>query len=370
MSRADAATLVATLRLGAPADREELGEAWTRVDGRAMAATIAWEEGTQWLFRRLADLQLDRAAPASLRAALRAVALEERAAGLRVDAEAAEVAAFLDRCGAPSVLIKGTARRALGRRYPYADARATTDVDVLLRRSDVARVWGVLRGRGWPYATDPAATPDGHYHPPPLRGPNGVSVELHWSTGPAVSADEAWRRAAEGGSEIEWHGQRVRVPGATELLWHGLVHAVSSGPAGFRLRYFLDASAILGAGAAIDWERIGARLAAGDEADPVRARAWLEVAAQLAGFSLPDALPRDRAPFDLGRAIAWRLAVLHRVGAAGLGERLLEEGTRAETGFGVTPVVPGTGAARQTRRWAAGRVARLAYRAWRASGAG
>jgi hypothetical protein len=240
-------------------------------------------------------------------------------------------------------------------------------VDVLLPKQHVQEAWNDLRERGWPLATDPAATPIDHYHPPPLVGPHRVSVELHWSTGDALTPDEAWRRANDAAAELEWHGVNVRVPCATELLWHGLTHALHAGPAGFRLRYLLDGTSVLASGAEIDWELISARLEAGEDVDAALARAWLGTAALLAGCHLPATVQCSSAAFDIARALGWRLAVLTGGGTdAGFTGRLLEEGTRVELGLDVAPVIRRVGRFKQARRWLAGRVARLVYRAWRA----
>ena len=158
---------------------------------------------------------------------------------------------------------------------------------------------------------------------------------------------------------------QVRVPSATELLWHGLTHALEAGPYGFRLRYLLDGAAILASRAEIDWERVVARLAVGEGADPSLARAWLRAAAERAGCDLPASARGASVSFDLERAWAWRLAVLARAGSGRFAARLLEEGTRAELGLGIAQVVDGTGSLQQTRRWLAGRAARVAYGAWR-----
>ncbi|HTT66636.1 MAG TPA: nucleotidyltransferase family protein [Gemmatimonadales bacterium] len=359
-----AVTLVRTLRLRGAPDGADLRAAWSRVAGRPMARALAWEGGTQWLLRRLGALGIEDALPAELRTALRGRAAAEQARCLLVDAEAEGLVRYLGERGVPCVLIKGTARRAAASRYPGADARLTVDVDVLLPAEHVQGVWDDLRARGWPFAGSPSRTPAGHYHPPPLQGPHGVGVELHRSTGGAVPAAEAWLRAS-GGDELEWHGVRVRVPPATELLWHGLTHALVAGASGFRLRCFLDAAAILASGLPLDWERLAARVATGAEVDPRLARAWLRAAADLAGPP-PAPVSGDAPEFDVARALAWRLTVLGGRGGDGFRERLLEEGTRTELGIAATPVVEGTGPLRQARRWAAGRVARLAYRGWRA----
>jgi len=282
-----------------------------------------------------------------------------------VDEQTEETVRALSAQGIPHVLIKGSARRAAAGRYPYADARATRDVDLLLPKQCVQEVWDDMRRMGWQYGTDPAVTPSDHYHPPPLVGPHRVAVELHWSTGYAITPEEAWRRANDGAVELDWHQVRVRVPSATELLWHGITHALHAGPLGFRLCYFLDGAAILASGAPIDWDRMAARLAAGEDVDAWVARAWLRAAAEFSACELPASVRGAAAPFDIARALAWRLAVVARGGAEGLGARLVEEGTRTELGLPVASVVEGTGSLTQSRRWVAGRVARLTYRAWR-----
>jgi hypothetical protein len=357
--------LLDTLRLAGAPDGSAAGEAWSRVDAATMAALIAWEGGAQWLSRRLRETGLAEAAPPELREALRTVAMDEQARAMLVDAETVELERHLNERGVSSVLIKGPARRAAGGRFPYADARATLDVDVLLPASRVEEVWRDLRARGWAGPANPGATPPGHHHLPPLRGPNGVSVELHVSTDPAVAPEEAWRRATADGTSLEWHGVCVRIPSATELLWHGLTHALRAGPVGFRLRHFLDGASVLASGAAVDFDTIASRLAAGLEVEPRQGRAWLRSAAELAGAEVPAAAHGARVPFDLERAVAWRLAVFAHIRNARLAARLRDEGTRAELGLVAAPAVAGTGPFIRTRRWVAGRVARLVYRAWR-----
>ena len=367
MTSATARLLVDTLRLDGAPLAAGARAAWGLVDAPAVAAAVTWEGGALWLLRRLVESRLEDAAPAGLIAALRKVGVDERARCLLVDAQTEDVLRDLCARGVPHVLIKGSARRAAAQRYPYADARATRDVDVLLPAPSVRLVWESWRAEGWPYATDPSLTPAEHYHPPPLLGRHRVGVELHESTGHAFPPEEGWRRANDGAADLEWHGIAVRVPSATELLWHGLTHAVATGPHGFTLRYFLDGASILGSGVAVDWDRVAARLDAAEDVDSARARAWLGAAAVLAGVALPERVQRGTPPFHVARALAWRLTILGRGPDEGLTARLLEEGTRSELGMPVAPVVTGTGAFKQTRRWVAGRVARAAYRAWRAT---
>jgi len=100
---------------------------------------------------------------------------------------------------------------------------------------------------------------------------------------------------------------------------------------------------------------------------PSHARAWLRAAAELAGCDLPAPVRGACAPFDLERALAWRLAVLATAGTGRFAGRLLDEGTRTELGWASRRSLR-DGAYSQTRRWLAGRTARLAYGAWRVVG--
>ena len=340
----------------------QLAAAWRTVHGRGLAALAGFEGGAIWILRRLRQIGAADAAPVDFVKAIAESARGDTARNLLVDAEAARVVRRLDAAGIPCVLIKGTARRAGVGRWPFADARPTHDVDVIVPVADVTRAWEDLVSAGYhPYseATSPHQLPE-------LIGKGQVSVDLHTSLSHALPAAEAWRRASEGSLELEWQGLRVRVPSATELLWHGLTHALQRDVQAWRLRFLLDGAAILAGGDGIAWDALRVRLDAA-EVDPVAATQWLGAAAQLAGVELP-AVPRgDRSPFDVPLVLRWRLAVLSRGGDAGFTGRLLEEGTRAELGLRVAPVVKDMGWYRQTRRWLAGRAARVTYRAWRAA---
>ena len=358
MSRAASDLLVDTLRLDGAATG--LAERWAAADERGVAALTRREGAAQWLTRRLS-----RAAPgAGPVATLAGDARGELARNLLVD-EAADVALrFLAERSVPTVPIKGTARRAAAALYPWADARATHDVDLLVPAGSARVAWEAFRAAGYDYATDPAATPPGLFHQPPLAGPHRVGIELHESTATRVSAAEAWRRASDGADTVHWRGHDLRIPSATELLWHGAVHAVRHGPTGFRLRFFLDGAAILATERPVDWDEVANRLATGaDGADPRLIRAWLVAAAELAGV-----VPALSGPgFSVRRALGWRLAVVrHCGGRPRTVQTLFEEGTRAELGLVRRPALAASPAYVRTRRRATALVARLLYRAWRA----
>jgi len=315
------------------------------------------------MLRRLSESGADREAPREFVDHLAARVRSAAARALLVDAEAASTLAQLEAAGIACVLLKGVARRAAAGRWPCVDARTTTDVDLLVRAADATRAWGAMQAAGY----RPVSYANPTYHLPALIGPGRVAVELHTSLTAALPADEAWRRMAGDALEIDWQGHRVRIPAATELLWHGVIHAQPHELKAWRLRYLLDAAAPLAGDDPINWKTVAARLDAGEVPDAGIARRWLGAAADLAGVQIPASVTAGAAPFDIPTALGWRLAVLARTGDAGLGARLLEEGTRMELGMPPAEVVPGTGMFKQTRRWLGGRAARGIYRLWRAT---
>lgn len=354
--------LIEVLRLGSTGTDADPG-AW-RMATHALPALLLAEGGTGWCWRRLRALGLDAALPAGIADALRAHVRDEQARNLLVDEAAESVIGILTELGVEHVLLKGTARRAAADRYPCADARATRDVDLLLPAAAVRPTWERLRASGYSLATDPSVTPVGHFHPPPLLGPERVGIELHSSTDAAVPPDEAWRRAATGGETVTWRGRSVRIPSATELLWHGAAHALREGPAGFRLRFLLDAATVVARGRPIAWEAIIERLAGPEVEDPRHARAWLGTAALLGGGALPAAVGSGVTPFDLAGALAWRLRVARHARWPRVAEALREEGTRALLEMPLRQPVGSTPPAVRLRRRLSSAAARLAFRGW------
>lgn len=357
--------LLELLRL--PASRTAPDPRPWRQAPRALPALLAREGAVTWCWRRLRETGLDGALPPAVAGALRAASGHDEAQNLLVD-EAAEAAlALLASRGVACVLLKGTARRALAPTCPYADARPTRDVDLLLPADAVAAAWQDFRDAGYTFATDPAATPAGHFHPPPLAGPQRVAVELHASTDAAVSPPEAWRRSTSDGSTTTWRGREVCVPSPTELLWHAVVHAMRDGPGGFRLRFLLDAATVVACGRAVRWDAVAERLRGPEIADAGHARAWLGAAAWLGGGPLPRDVAEGVAPFDLERALDWRLAVARHAGRPRTAEALREEGTRVLLHLPARPPVPGTSRAVRLRRRCSSAIARFAYRCWAAA---
>jgi len=380
MSRSLARLLLDTLCLAPVSSEARLAERWARPEvaasARAIAAWIAWEQGEQWMLRRLVDMRALSSAPAKLVESLQLAARTDAKAGLAVDAESVDVLEMLAAKHVPCVLLKGPARRAAKGLYPMADARRTSDVDVLVPSADVEGAWRALVSAGYAplYPLDRSrARPEesevwgpSRHHARPLSRPGRAAVELHVSTSWQLSPHIAWERANRAPSSLVWQGLTVRVPSATELLWHGLTHAKPSQPAAWTLRFWLDAAAILAA-AEVDWATIAARIATPELAEPDCSREWLAGAAQLAGLELPEAVA-PRRPFPLARLLAWRLQVIGRPATGRWREKLLDEGIRHEARLPDAPPMVSRSLPIRVRRRAATTIARATYLGWRLLG--
>lgn len=358
--------LLETLRLRGGPDPAQLCAAWATVQTQGLARLISFEGSALWLYRRLRQIGAEGTSEPAFTRWLERCARNAAARNLLVDAQTEVILRFLDAEGVSHVLLKGMARRAAARLYPFADARTTNDVDVLVPAARAGQVWDRLRTSGYNYALRPEDTPPGHYHLPPLHDGARVAVEFHTSTSRAVPPEQAWRRATAGARELEFRGLVTRVPSPTELLWHGITHAMSHESDAFRLQYLQDAAVICASDADVDWEEIRARLDSDEIADRRRTARWLGAAAWIAGTTVPDSVSAGVAPFDLARTLRWRLAVARRVSLAlRIGEKLLDEGTRAECGMRLTPAVSGTSLVLRCRRRAVAGAARATYCIWR-----
>jgi hypothetical protein len=157
----------------------------------------------------------------------------------------------------------------------------------------------------------------------------------------------------------------VRIPCATELLWHALTHALHHRQRGFRLRFYLDAAVIMASGREVRWSTIMERLREPEVPDRSLAVRWLRAAAELAGSELP-ALGGPLPESPVRHGLEWRLAVFGRpVSYQPWREKLLDEGTRAQLGMELAPLVATRSMAVQARRRLATLAARGAYHVWR-----
>jgi len=378
-SRDNIALLLEILRLGRgppPSRTEETADRWSAMSASpGLACLIRYEGAELWLYRRLRELGIPSAP--RFEEELRQAAYRDTIRGLRIDDETVAVLTLFGNAGIPCVLIKGQARRAATSLYPWANARSSSDVDLLLPADRAQQGWDLLQATGYVPAVDPLAFGTTH-HLMPVWSSRRVAVELHLSTSSRVTPEEAWRRATDRADQLTWSGLPVTVPSATELLWHGLAHAFHAYhfPAATRLRSLLDGAAILAPGGVIDWEGIRSRIhttevrgkGGGTDGDfvvpPELQLGWLGAAATLAGVTLPPALEVTRS-LPMGTLLHWRHTV-HQlpVGRAARG-RLLEEAARCELHLPVTPSPPAVARWKRARRAVGSAAARACYRTWR-----
>lgn len=364
------ALLLDTLRLRGGLDAPALRARWARVSTKGIRALAEYEGVSLWLHRRLQEIGAEPSA--SFREKLRRVAMRSGLDNARIDAQALAVLLRLERAGYRCALIKGQARRAAVSRYPYADARPLSDVDLLVPESEADSAWSLLCATGFRRVYEDTVDWKADHHRPTIIDESGVSVELHTTTGDGVPAQEAWRRATQGADELEWQGRRVAVPNATELLWQALSHAVSDGTRGFRLRTFHSMAVVLASDAVIDWPLLAERLVTNEilaadrssAANHEHVREILGVAAALAGVRLPLNFTPRVLP-DLARLLLWRARVLSSSHGESVRDRLLDEALRVEAHLPLTPATPGGSVWRGLRRRGASVVARSAYLAWR-----
>jgi len=351
-----AALLLETLRFGDPdPDADVLRAAWRKASTRRLSSLVEFEQCEVWLWRRLQHLDATDAPAPRFTAWLARRARMAVAQNLLVDEQAACVVRELTAVGIPHVLLKGAARRVAAGTYPLADARATHDLDVLVPAPQAGKAWDRLRSSGYEPAPLRGVKP-GHFHLPPLWNDSRVAVELHTSTSFDVPPDVAWRRATGGCQEIERGGLQMRVPAATELLWHGLTHGLWNRYDAFRLRFLLDGAAICASGAAIDWREIGRRCDSPEVTDRRAAATWLGAAAWLARTS-PLSVVSSVERVDLEHTLRWRFAVLRLFPPDSRPVKLLAaEGTRRQ--LGLTPTSESSRAATA--------LARAAFALWQA----
>ncbi|TME93777.1 MAG: nucleotidyltransferase family protein [Chloroflexi bacterium] len=371
--------LLTTLRLRGDCDVAGLRRRWADLDPAGLAALAEYEGSVLWLHRRLRELGLVDVVPATLSQWLSTRARRLAARNLLVDAQRDDLVAILNDLRVPHVLLKGVARRLVADRYPYADARATSDVDVLVPEQLALSSWEQLLKAGFTATSGRTASYDGHFHLPPLINGRAVNVEIHTSTSSCLPAAIAWRRFDRSAQVAACQGGPTRVPAATELLWHAITHAPLPDPLAFRLRFLQDAEVGWAAGAEIDWSEIASRFGSAELPDRALARRWLGTATQLSGVPDTETYLGSLPALDLSQALSWRLTVFRLLGARDVratrsiwgrhpvsrARRLLiDEATRAAAELPPLPPLNTTSLHRAGRRVVAG-VGRLCYHGWR-----
>lgn len=370
MRRETVVLLLDTLRFRSGLSADDLRDGWRTVDAKPLLWLVRYEGADVWLYRRFRQQHIEASEPFAT--ALRQSAHASNMDNMRIDAQTNSVISRLTAASIPWALLKGQARRAGAIKYPYADARAVSDVDLLVPETRADEAWELLCAHGFRrLVTEPVLWRADH-HRPTLIDEANVGVELHTTTCLTVSPDEAWRRATERADAVEWSGLDTTIPNATELVWQALSHGVADGTRSYSLRALLSIAAVLAEDPFIDWATVEARIVAeeivdNDSLQPVgreRTLHTLATAAWLAGVALPPLLTAQR-KVDLVPLLLWRARVLNAPLGRAVRERLLEEALRVEAMMPLTPGALGSKPLFVARRRLTSAVARAAYVAWR-----
>jgi hypothetical protein len=306
--------LLETLRFSGGPEAETLAAEWSAADDRGLDHLVMFESCGSWLFRRLRQIGVLDSVDPGFAEWLADLAREETARNMIVDAEARAVAMLLSEVGVPAVFLKGIARRVSVERYPLADARLTNDVDILVPADQAREVWHELRRRGYRLIKPWRPPRPEHHHLAGLMSDRRVGVEVHTTTNyRRIPPAEAWKRLHEGGVEVLREGVCYRVPSATEMFWGGAAHALLPADDAFVLAHLFSSAVIWAAGGEIDWVEVRRRLESKEIPDRTAACAWLNAVAQLVGAQVPPELVDALEPYDLGRALELRLAVLRHL---------------------------------------------------------
>ncbi len=354
------------------AGRWPVATPWADMNTTALLALTKSEGADVWLDRRLRENRT--AVPVTIATKLRERMKRAAVLNLRIDEQTVRVGALLTAHDLPWALIKGQARRAAASKYPFANARTVSDVDLLVPQDTAHDAWQLLCTHGFSRLYEESPWIKADHHLPVISDASGVAVELHTTTMLTVPPTEAWRRATEGSDEVEWQGLAVRVPSATELVWQALAGGAADGVEGFALRALLSVAAILTTQPSIDWELIAARMAAAEVAEvetdrrvgDEQLRRYLDLAAAFAGVEVP-AVFRPRTPANIALLLRWRSRLYGSRVPRAVRERLLEEGLRVEASLPLTPWHALIDPFRNTRRRVSSIAARAIYTGWRAS---
>lgn len=189
----------------------------------------------------------------------------------------------------PVMLLKGAAIGALI--DPTFISRPMTDIDLLVRREDVARARAAILAAGWVATTNQVLVEllQDHHHLPPFVDPRmpGIRLELHVSIFAtdhpfAFEEESLWRDSRASAAPFEG----ASVPSPEHLLLHGCLHFAWQHTMRFGAwRTFRLVSALLD-GAPPDWERFAA---IARDAKGASACYWtLRLARRMAGIAVPE----------------------------------------------------------------------------------
>jgi len=261
---------------------------------------------TPSLYRRLKTLGPGTNIPASIEQRLRGVYLHSVGRGICLYHELSQVLRMLQNDNIPVIVLKGAFLAEVV--YGNIALRSMGDVDLLVEKSDLARVEKILPEMGYSpsrrfWIEAECAT---HQHLPPFIKPGAAPLEIHWiivhPTGPfRIDVDGLWKRARP----TLIAGVEVLVLSPEDLLLHLCLHT------SFQHRFIIGLRALCDISETLwhyrdemDWEQVR-----------LRARQWgagkcgyltLHLARELLGALVPDDVLSALEPSGLHpRFVTW-----------------------------------------------------------------
>src|ERR1700688_812677 len=182
------------------------------------------------LVYRYLTAELDRELPADAAGSLRVAFYGNSVRNLHLARDVVRLTALLERGGVEPLALKGPALAVSA--YGALALRQFTDLDLLVRKSEVARAAAILRDEGYAprpgYALDDLDRP-GTFEIALTRTGALTEIDLHWRLIPpyfplSLDGEDLWRRAVR--VDIEGAAVRTLAP-ADHLLYlcaHGAKH--------------------------------------------------------------------------------------------------------------------------------------------------
>jgi len=253
-----------------------------------LATHLASVQAVMPLVYRYLTAELAGALPADAAGSLRRAFYGNSVRNLHLARELARLTALLERGGVEPLALKGPALAVSA--YGAVALRQFTDLDLLVRKSEVGRAAGILLDEGYApragYGLDDLDRP-GAYEIAMARAGALAEIDLHWRLIPpyfpfALDGEELWRRAVR--VDLEGAAVRTLAPG-DHLLYlcaHGAKHGWQA------LGGICDlAELIRAASPSIDWDDLRAR------AERAGAQRVLGLGLLLAHELLDAAVPAD-----------------------------------------------------------------------------
>jgi len=230
----------------------------TAADWAGVLRQAGWNNVIPLLYHRLKTVVPAPSVPPRGLEQLREISVRSAAHSLQVSRELTTILDALRRHGIAFIVLKGAH---LGHTvYATAALRTMCDLDVLVRREDLARATGVLSELAYvpQFFGVEAVDYAQHHHLRPMARPGGIRVEIHWSIAPPttlfdVDVEGLWQRA----QRAEIAGVETRVLSLEDLLLHLCLHASFSHRFRVGVRACWDVREVVGHHRhAIDWDEV------------------------------------------------------------------------------------------------------------------